>query len=170
MADNLVTAIFAWLHIFFSVGRLGGGIMFGFVIGPALAKLSPTASGEFFTKVVPRVLRFFQIVPGLAIFFGLLLLYTFTNGDLSKMSPTNSWGLQITIGMTIGLVAFLNGELLAVRYFHKVVEMIRQASSSGGQGPPADFFKTLNKARMSATVTVLLLIIALVFMVGSGFY
>lgn len=144
--------------------------MFGFVIGPALGKLSPPASGEFFTKVVPRVLRFFRIVPGLAILFGLLLLYAYTNGDLSQVSPMTGWGLRITIGMTIGLVALLTGELLSVPSFHKVIGMIGKAPSGGSQGPSAEFLSRLRRARVSATVTVLLLIIALVFMVGSAWY
>lgn len=170
MVDPLVTAILAWFHIFFAVGWLGGGIMFGFVVGPALGKLSPPASGEFFTKVVPRVLRFFQIVPGLAILFGLLLLYAFTNGDLSQLSPMNGWGLRITLGMTTGLVALLTGELLTVPYFRRVIGMIGKAPSGGSQGPSAVFFSALKRARISATITVLLQIIALVFMVASAWY
>ncbi len=170
MVDQLIVALLAWLHIFFAVGWLGGGIMFGFVIGPALSRLSPPASGEFFKKVVPRVLRFFQIVPGLAILFGLLLLYAFTNGDLSLVSPTSSWGFKIILGMTVGLIAFLTGELLAVRYFYRAIGMMGQAPSAGSQGPPTELLATLKKARISATVTVLLLVVALVFMVGSAFY
>ncbi len=170
MVDQLIVALLAWLHIFFAVGWLGGGILFGFVIGPALGQLSPPASGEFFKKVVPRVVRFMQIVPGLTILFGLLLLYAFTNGDLSVVSPANSWGLKITIGMTIGLIALLTAELLAVPAFRKAVRIIGQAPPAGTQGPPAELLATLKRARISSRVTVLLLIITLVFMVGSAFY
>lgn len=169
MVDQFIVAVLAWLHIFFAVGWLGGGIMFGFVIGPALSRLSPPASGEFFKKVVPRILRFFQIVPGLTILFGLLLLYAYTDGNLSVVSLGNSWGLKITLGMTIGLIALLNVELLAVPYFHKAMRIVGQAPSAGSQGPPAELLATLRKARISATVTVFLLIIALMFMVGSAF-
>jgi uncharacterized membrane protein len=70
----LITAVVAWLHIISAIGWLGGGIMFAFVVGPALAKLSPPSSGEFLVKVVPRVVLFFQISAGTTILFGVLLL------------------------------------------------------------------------------------------------
>jgi uncharacterized membrane protein len=170
MVDQLIFAALAWLHIFFAVCWLGGGTLFVFVIGPAVAKLSPPTSGEFFKKVIPKVLRFFQIMPTLTILFGLILLYVFINGDFSTLSLMNSWSLKIIIGMATGFVAFLSGEIVAVPNFQKGITMIGQPRSDGSQGPPTELLKTLKKARLASALSVILLIVTLIFMVGSAFY
>ncbi len=89
--------------------------MFAFVGGPGLAKLSPPSSGEFLLKVVPRVVRFFQIAAGSTILFGILFLYSFSNGHVEEiLSFSTSFGVDLTIGLSIGFVAFLISEFVAV--------------------------------------------------------
>jgi hypothetical protein len=169
MVDPLIVTVLALLHIFFAIGWLGGGILFGFVISPALAQLSPPASGEFLKKVVPSVLRFFRIVPSLTILFGLLLLYAYTNGDLSIVSQTSSWGLKIALGMTTGLIALLLAEFLAIPSLQKAIRIVGQVPQPGSKGPPPELLAALNKARISSIAGVLLLILTLAFMVGAAF-
>jgi uncharacterized membrane protein len=167
----LLTAIFAWFHIVSAMMWLGGGILFAFVIGPALARLSPTSSGEFFAKVVPRISMFFRIVAGTTVLFGLLLLYTGeSNGDFGALSPSGSWGPAIMIGLSIGLVAFLISEFVAQPPLRKAIRLIKEMQSSSQHQPPAELPKTIRRATITANVTVLLLILALVFMVTAGFY
>ena len=90
----LTTWILAWLHVVSAICWLGGGIMFAFVVGPALSRLSPASSGEFLVKVVPRVVLFFQVLAGLTILFGVLLLYNM--GGFGLLSPSTSYGLDLT--------------------------------------------------------------------------
>ncbi|MDA4124222.1 MAG: hypothetical protein OK438_02035 [Thaumarchaeota archaeon] len=164
----LFTAILAWFHIVSAIGWLGGGIMFAFVVGPALAKLSPPSSGEFLVKVVPRVVRFFQIFAGTTILFGVLLLYSL--GSLPLLDPSTSYGVNLSIGLSIGFVAFLISEFVSVPIQVKAINMIKEMQASGQHQPPADFPKTLKRASDTATLTVLLLVLASVFMVAAGFY
>ena len=144
--------------------------MFAFVVGPGLKNLSPASSGEFLVKVVPRVVRFFQIAAGSTILFGVLFLYSFSNGDFGILSFSTHFGTYLTIGLSIGFIAFLLSEFAAVPTQMKAVRMIKGMLASGQHQPPADFPKTLKRAADLATLAVLLLILASVFMVASGFY
>ncbi|MGD1055531.1 MAG: hypothetical protein ABR867_05575 [Nitrososphaerales archaeon] len=119
-------------------------------------------------KVVPRVVRFFQIFAGTTILFGVLLLYNL--GSLPLLNPSTFYGADLTIGLSIGFVAFLISEFVAVPIQVKAINMIREMQASGQHEPPAEFPKTLKRASNLATLTVLLLILASVFMVAAGFY
>jgi uncharacterized membrane protein len=165
---SFVIAILAWFHVVSAIGWLGGGIMFAFVLAPALAKLSPPSSGEFLVKVVPRVVRFFQIFAGTTVLFGVLLLYSL--GSLPLLDPSTFYGADLTIGLSIGFLAFLLSEFVSVPIQVKAINMIREMQASGQHQPPAEFPKTLKRASQTATLTVLLLILASIFMVGAGFY
>ena len=142
--------------------------MFAFVVGPALAKLSPPSSGEFLVKVVPRVVRFFQIFAGTTVLFGVFLLYSL--GSLPLLDPSTFYGADLTIGLSIGFVAFLLSEFVSVPIQVKAINMIREMQASGQHQPPAEFPKTLRLASRTATLTVLLLVLASIFMVAAGFY
>lgn len=164
----LVTWILAWLHVLFAVSWLGGGIVFAFVVAPALARLSPSGSGEFTVKVLPSVIRFFQATAGLTIVFGLALL--FNMGGQSLLSPSNTYGLTLSLGVTFALAAFVVSEFLGAPALLKVVRMARAALTSPTHTPPPEFPRALRWADLTGRSTVLLLLIALVFMVGAGFY
>lgn len=167
----LITAILAWGHIISAISWLGGGIMFAFVVGPLLTKLSPASSGEFLVKVVPRVARFFQMMAGSTILFGVLLLYAGeSNGEFAPLTFSTFYGADLTIGLSVGLIAFLMAELVAVPAQLKVVRMVKEMQAAGQQQPSAEFPKALRRTRITATMTVLTLILASVFMVAAGFY
>jgi len=142
--------------------------MFAFVIGPLLAKLSPASSGEFLVKVVPRVARFFQIFAGSTILFGLLLIYSL--GGSSLLSLSTSYGVDLSIGLSLGFIAFLISEFVAIPFQLKAIRLVKEMQASGQHQPPAEFPQTLNRARITATLTVLILILTSVFMIAAGFY
>jgi uncharacterized membrane protein len=164
----LSTWILAWLHVISAFGWLGGGIMFAFVVGPALSRLSPASSGEFLVKVVPRVVLFFQVFAGLTVLFGALLLYNM--GGLSLLSPSTTYGLNLTLGVTFALIAFVESEFVAVPIQLKAVRLIRGMLAAGEHQPPAEFPRTLKLATLTAVITVVLLLLTSIFMVGAGFY
>jgi uncharacterized membrane protein len=164
-----VLAILAWLHIISAMGWLGGGIMFAFVVGPELKNLSPASSGEFLVKVIPGVIRFFQTASRTTILFGILLLYKFSNGDFGILSFGTSFGAVLTVGVSLGFIAFLISEFVAVPAQMKAVRMIKEMLASGQHQPPADFPKTLKVGTDLSTLVVFLVILASVFMVASGF-
>jgi len=164
----LDTWILAWAHVLSAVGWLGGGMLFAFVVGPALSNLSPAASGEFLLKVVPGVVRFFQIFAGLTILFGLLLLYNMGGASLFDMST--SYGVDLSIGVTLAIVAFVESEFVASPAQLKAVRMIREMKAAGLDHPAADFPKAVRMATLTAQVTLVLLLATSAFMVGAGFY
>jgi hypothetical protein len=147
---------------------MGGGIMFGFVIAPALARLSPQSSGEFFLKIVPRVARFFQVVPALTLIFGVLLLYNL--GGASLLDPSTSYGVDLSAGMGFAILAFLISEIVAVPPLLKTVRIIQGMRDSGAHEPPAELSRTLRIASISAIAAFVLLLVTSVFMVAAGFY
>jgi hypothetical protein len=142
--------------------------MFAFVVGPALSRLSPSSSGEFLVKVVPRVVLFFQVFAGLTILFGVLLLYNM--GGLGLLSPSSSYGLDLTVGAAFAIVAFIESEFVAAPIQLKAVRMIRNMLAAGQHQPPAEFPQALRMATITAILTVVLLILTSLFMVGAGFY
>ncbi|MCI4363278.1 MAG: DUF4149 domain-containing protein [Thermoplasmata archaeon] len=164
----LTTWILAWGHVISAICWLGGGIVFGFVVAPALARLSPASSGEFLVKVVPSVVRFFQIFAGLTIVFGFLLLYSM--GGSSQLSQSTFYGLDLSIGIVVALAAFVVAEFVAAPLQLKAVRQVKEMLASGSHEPPAEFPRTLRLASLTARLTAVLLVLASIFMVGAGFY
>jgi uncharacterized membrane protein len=164
----LLTAVLAWLHVISAISWLGGGIMFGIIIAPMLSKLSPPAAGEFLVKVGPRVARFFQAFAGLTVLFGLLLLYNI--GGFGLLTLSNTYGIELTIGVSFALAAFVVSEFFAVPPILKAVRLIKQMQSSGSHEPPAELAKTLRIAGATAMFLLVLLLLTSVFMVAAGFY
>ena len=70
----------------------------------------------------------------------------------------------------MGLVAFLIAEALAVPSLNKVVRIFRGIQEAGQKEPPAELGKALERARLTATATVVMLVLTLVFMIAAGFY
>ncbi|HZY69563.1 MAG TPA: hypothetical protein VFF67_01100 [Thermoplasmata archaeon] len=164
----LLTAILAWLHVVSAMAWLGGGVMFGFVLTPGLRKLPPAVSGPFLIGIGPRVARFFQVVAGTTVLFGLLLLWNL--GGAALLNPATTYGLELTLGTATALVAFVIAEALAVPKTLKVISILRNAANSPGQPAPAELAVAMRTAGMFATLTVLLVILTSVFMVAAGFY
>ncbi|MCI4322119.1 MAG: hypothetical protein L3K18_02285 [Thermoplasmata archaeon] len=162
------TWILAIGHVVSAMCWLGGGIIFVFVVAPALSKLSPASSGEFLVKVVPNVVRFIQVFAGLTILFGFLLLYNL--GGTSILSGSSFYSVDLSIGITLALAAFVLAEFVSAPLQMKAVQMIRDMMASGAHQPPAAFPGTLKKASLSAMATAVLLILTSIAMIGAGFY
>jgi uncharacterized membrane protein len=164
----LSTWILAWGHVIAAIGWLGGGILFGFVIAPALEKLSPASRGEFMLKVVPGIARFFQAIAGLTVLFGALLLYNM--GGPGLLNPSTFYGLDLTVGVTFALLAFLESEFIAVPILLRAVRMVREMVASGAHEPPPEFLRTMRLVKLTAFLSLVLLLLTSICMVGAGFY
>jgi Na+(H+)/acetate symporter ActP len=164
----LSTWILAVGHVNSAMCWLGGGVVFAFVVAPALRKLSPASSGEFLLKVVPNVVRFIQIFAGLTILFGFLLLYNL--GGSSLLSGSGFYSVDLSIGIVLALAAFFLAEFVSAPLQLKAVQMVRDMTASGAHQPPAECPRTLRRASMSALLTVTLLILTSICMIGAGFY
>ena len=164
----LLTVVLAYLHVVSAIGWLGGGLMFGFVIAPNLAKMAPASSRDFTLKAVPGVIRFLQIIAASTILFGFLLLYNMTNGDFGMLTSSR-WGLDLSLGMTTALAAFVVSEAGASPAMQRVVELQRPTPADPNAVPPG-VPAASNRARALAILTAVLLFVTLAFMVAAGFY
>ncbi len=160
MLAPIVITVLAYLHVISAMGWLGGAILFVSVLAPGLRSLSPTASMEFLSKVGPRATRFFIGTSTATVVFGLGLLYA----DLSVLST------GIYVGLTLGLIAYLDAILVAVPGFRKADRLAKEKLASGQAGPPSpEFVKALRRGGIGVTTVVVLLVVTLMFMVASGF-
>ena len=133
--------------------------MFNLVISPNLTKLSSAAGGEFFVKIAPKVTNFFRIVSGLTVLFGILLLYSFTNGNLELASPNNYWGLGITGGATFGFTAFLLVQLEVAPTFQKALKELSRTTLHSSQPPSDKFLRLTKRVNYGAALVFVLLLV-----------
>lgn len=166
---ELLQTILAYAHILSAMGWVGAGLLFGLVIAPRLPRLSLPSSREFFVKVVPSILRFFQIVAVLTLVFGALLLYVMTSGDLRQVSTSTSWGFALTFGLPSALAVFLFSEVVTVPALKRVVDLHGKMSPDGSNVPP-ELPRAARRAGMTALTTLALLLLTVSFMVAAGFY
>jgi len=167
VAAQIVLAILAWLHIISAVGWLGASMIFGFVVGPTMTRLSEEARLEFIAKVLPRYVRFGAGAAGSTILFGLIFTFALASGDSSMLSPSNPFGLQLTIGALFGFGAFLVVVLLVAPATRKATR-IAQGTIEGKRGISSEMIQTMKRLRMGAMVVLVLLLLAFTFMVGTA--
>ena len=115
---------------------------------------------------------FFRIVAGTTILYGVLLLFQLGNWKFPSFSLDSSgtYGPAIMIGLSFGLVAFLNSEFVAQPPLRKAMKLLKEMQSSSQHQPPPELPKAIRRASITAKITVAFLILALVFMVSAGFY
>ncbi len=165
MADSVVIAILTFLHIISAMGWLGGVIFFLSAVGPGVKSFTPPASLEFLTKVGPKQVRFFAGAATSTVIFGLGLLFATFGTDMS------TWPGYIEVGFTLGLIAYLIAMLVTIPTFRKVDKIAHQMMANPQAGPPPpEFPKLLMRGNMSVMVIAAILILTLIFMVGSAVF
>jgi len=159
LVASIIITVLAFLHIFSAMGWLGGASLFVSSIAPGLRSLSPTASLEFLSKVGPRSTRFFVGTATGTIVFGLALL-----GVEPDLVSTSLMG-----GVVLGLVAYLTA-VITVISFRRADHLAKEALASGQAGPPSpELAKMLKRGGLTVVITLVLLVVALMFMVVTGF-
>lgn len=159
MADAVLVTIVAYFHIIFAVSWFGGAILFLSVITPGMRSVSPQASLEFLAKIGRRATRFFGIVSTLTIIFGVTLLLVSGVDDF-----------PIYVGAVIGLIAWLDALLFTIPTLNRADKLAEQALAnprSGALSP--EIMANVKKGGMGIVAIVVLLTLALIFMVVSGF-
>jgi uncharacterized membrane protein len=162
LVDQLLIDIVAYGHVLAAMGWLGGAMLTTFVIGPVAQKLSPGASLELNTKLLPKVLRFMQIAIGSALLFGILLVFV-VGGDLT---PTQTE--EIYAGVFLAVVVAIDAFAITIPSFRRVVKISKEAVQTG-QPPSPDIAKYAKRASMGSLIGTLILFAILAMMVASGF-
>jgi uncharacterized membrane protein len=166
---ELLTTILAYLHILSAMMWLGGAILFGFVIAPGLSELKTSSVRDFYVTIAPRMIRFFQVVAGSTVLFGLLLVYIMTKYEGNSLSLTTGWGVDITIGSGLAILALLVSEFMVGPAYGKLVRL-HQGSPSDGSNPPPQLARLARTAGAAAIVVLVLLLTTMAFMAAAGFY
>jgi len=161
-------AVLAFGHVLSAMGWLGGGILTTFVVGPNVLKLSPAARLEFNAKVMPRILRFVQVMVGSTFLFGLLLLYFVFDGDFSRLTSGN-FGLELTAGMIVALVTSAVVVAVTGPSFRQVSKIASETLESGKMPPPPELMMYGKRARLGSLLGIGLLLVVLALMISAGF-
>lgn len=164
---SLELAILFWLHIFSAIGWMGAAMVFGMVIGPLLPSFNPATRGEVVLKLFPKYIRYSEAFSLMAVIFGAVLALAISGGDFSKLSPTTTWGLFITVGAIFALSALGMAFGVIAPAAHKLVHLTENAVKNPGP-PSPDLMKTSARLKTSATIGLVLLILVLVCMVAAA--
>ncbi|HYC11439.1 MAG TPA: hypothetical protein VEC02_02105 [Nitrososphaerales archaeon] len=164
---TVLLIIFEYGHILSAMGWLGGGILTAFVLGPNVAKLPPPASLAFNAKVLPKVVRFVQMMAGSTLLFGVLLLYGLTGGDAAYFATTP--GITLSAGISLALVAAVIAVGVTIPAFNKISAIANKLLEGGQQAPPPELKRYATRARLGSLVALALLLIVLVAMVAAGY-
>jgi len=167
LSSDIVIGVLAYGHVLSAIMWLGGGLLTGFVIGPSLRSIAPSAALEFNAKVLPKVLRFVQAALGLTFLFGLLLLYFFKDGDFAWLMNSTQ-GYVLSAGILVALVTGIFALAFVFPAFKKV-SMLSSAALQSGQPPAPEMAKYGKRARVGSMAGVFLLLFVLAMMVISGF-
>ena len=159
MVAAAIITVLAFLHVLSAMGWLGGATLFVSAVVPGTRSMSPAASLEFLAKVGPRSTRFFAGSATATIVFGLALL-----GLVPGLMGTSLMG-----GVAFGLIAYVTA-IFTMISFRKADNIAKERLASGQTGPPPpELAKALKRGGITVVLTVLLLIIALMFMIVTGF-
>jgi uncharacterized membrane protein len=163
----ILNSVVLWVHIFGGIGWLGAAMVFGMVIGPTLPKLSASTRGEFFVRVAPRYVRYIEVFSIITLVFGVAMVAVLADGSTSIMSLSTSFGLYISIGAVLALIAEALAFTVIVPSAHKMVKIMQSMMKNPGP-PPPELAVAANRLRLGSTVGMVLLILVTVFMVAGA--
>lgn len=165
----ILNTIVLWAHIFGAIGWMGAAMVFAFVIGPSLAKMSPQARLEFFAKAAPRYLRYVELFTLLTIIFGVAMVAVLADGDTSILSLDTTFGVAIAVGATLAVVAVGLAMGVIVPTARKISEISKQLLEKPGP-PPPELPALSNRLKVSSAVGLVLLILVTIMMVAAATY
>ena len=169
MSDLIFVALL-FIHIVTVVLWMGASVLMVSVLGPGMAKLSPTTRADFLKILGPRFVNYVIRNATVAIVAG-LILYAYIMGFIVPVSmdiaPSSSGMPWIGIGILFGLIAYAIGLAFVVRLNRKLFKLMDRApaqpSSSGG--PPTEAQNLQRRIAMFSGLTALFLALALLSMV-----
>ncbi|MBI2184358.1 MAG: hypothetical protein HYU39_05300 [Thaumarchaeota archaeon] len=168
MADPLTDAALAWLHIFAVVGWMGTGMFIVMVMGPLMPSLSPQTRGELIIRLFPRIMRYIAVFATLTGVVGIILAFSKTGGNLSLLSPNNIWGLRVTVGASLAVIAYVIAMTIVMPTTRKIVGLVQQMQQNPQQGPSPQIPVLQKRMRIASTTALALMALSLIFMVAAS--
>lgn len=168
MVDQVIVGVLTWFHIVSVIGWSGAALTFLVSIAPALPKLSAQANGELVFKMFPRFVRAVQVFTVFTLVFGPLLALAMNDGPPNAFDFVSPWSRLITIGASIGIATFFAVFLLLTPTTKKFSRLIQQIQQNPQQQPPGELHVLQKRMAVGAPLSVLLLLLAEVFMVAAA--
>jgi hypothetical protein len=162
----LATEVLLWLHIVAAAGLVGAAMVFGMIIGPSLPALTPVARGEFLVKVLPKYVRYAQILTVITPLIGVALAFSLPGGTASAFNPSTRFGMFISAGAGLSLVTLVVAFGVIGPASKKVVKLTEETMKNQGPSSP-DLMAANNKVRIGAAVGLFILLAILVCMVAA---
>jgi uncharacterized membrane protein len=166
-----LTTILAFFHIIFAVIWLGGAVLNTVVLLPLTKIWSSSTKKEFLSTFIPKIVPYMMISSILTLLFGFLLAYNMSNGNIhSILFHINSWDSYIEIGASLGLIAFVIGEIIIVPIGLKFASLTGKLTEEGKDPSSSPQVMGLQKKLDGTTfVGLIFLILTLIIMVSAGF-
>ena len=124
MVTAEVNAALAWLHILAAIGWMGTAMFLVMVLTPSMRVLSPSSRRDLILRLFPRFIRYVTVFATLTLVAGILLAFGYAGSSLQLLSPTTAWGLRITVGASLALVAYALAIGLGLRSARKIVKIL----------------------------------------------
>jgi len=137
------------------------------VLTPSMRALSPSSRRDLILKLFPRFIRYVTVFATLTLVAGILLAFGHAGSSLESLSPTTTWGLMITVGASLALVAYALALGVGLRSARKIVRILN-AQQDPQQAPPPEIAQLQGRMRVTATTVIILLMLSLVFMVAAS--
>jgi len=156
VVGSLINAALAWMHIVSAIVWMGSIVFFTMVLAPVMRNLSPQARAELSIKMTPKFANFVRLFAILTIVFGLSLVLSLTKGDLAALAPTTIWGIGISGGMTLTIIAIVLGFGISIPTSQKIVRLTQEMQSNPQSNAMAQIPR-LQKRMAMMSITILAL-------------
>ena len=168
MVSSLVSAVLAWLHIFSAIGWMGSAMFLAMVLGPSTRELPPPSRRDLVLRLFPRFIRFVSSFATLTLLFGVLLGLALLSDGSDTFSPSTPWGLRITIGASLALVAYVLAMALGVRSARKILGLVQKSEQDRQEAQASELAQLTTRLRLTAVTVTLLLSVSLILMVAAA--
>jgi uncharacterized membrane protein len=140
-------------------------MVFGMIIGPTIGTLTPGTRAEVVLKLFPKFSRYVGIFSLMTVVFGVALVLDIGNGDMSVFSPSTTYGLYISTGAVLALLAVVLAFTIIIPSTRKVYRLTEEMVKNSAP-PSPELPKAAARLRIGATAALALLILVLIFMVA----
>jgi uncharacterized membrane protein len=164
MTDIVFLALL-FIHIGTIVLWMGASILYVSVLGPSIAKLSPSTRADLLKAIGSRYDSYVVRNSTIAIVAG-LILYGYITQVSKSFEPSTSGMPWILAGIIFGLLAYVIGLAVVMRTNRKMMSLMAQReSNTAPSAPSSDMPKLQRRLAISTGLQALFLVIALLSMV-----
>jgi uncharacterized membrane protein len=167
---GLPMTMFAWLHIFFATGWIGGGLFSSVALSPTLRGISPEAAVEFVGKFMPKLGKMMGLFSSLTMVFGVGLLFEYTGGQPLELATLKEPEIFILSGAILGFCTYIFGIAIMLPQARNVEKAVRTSRSESGEENYSKISGLMTRLEKLALVDLVLLLAVFTLMIFTAFY